>query len=264
MPDAQANRAGPLAPLIPPVPLVGPAPVQRMVKRTTTDFQYCQAAITESWPTSRRRNCSSSARAFSGLRIVSVLLGPLPPPSTKTLRGLPHTPGLTPFTYPFSFSPSKTVPWEPRNPLTGSADGGEQGRKLCSPASQQRVAVSARAVVPGARLGAWIGEPAASSLVTTRSARLGRRRSRAADCLTPATPPPAATVLWSAVAQWQCPSPSPEAAMTLVPAVMRGRLIMAADMPRRQPQPMSPDPAILGRLRQASGRRGPPPCTIGL
>src|SRR5262245_57454665 len=38
---------------------------------------------------------------------------------------------------------------------------------LCYPASRQRVAVSVQTVVPRARLEAWIGEPAASSLVTT-------------------------------------------------------------------------------------------------
>lgn len=42
------------------------------------------------------------------------------------------------------------------------------GAALCYPDSQQWVAISVRAVVPRARLEAWIGEPAASSLVTTR------------------------------------------------------------------------------------------------
>jgi len=40
---------------------------------------------------------------------------------------------------------------------------------LCYPHTWQRVAVSVRTVVPRARLGVWIGEAAASPLVTTRA-----------------------------------------------------------------------------------------------
>src|SRR5882724_3262987 len=64
------------------------------------------------------------------------------------------------------------------------------GAPLCYAHSWQRVAVSVRAVVPCARIGAWIGEPAASSLVTTRPVSPGRRRSRWEDCLHPPLPRP--------------------------------------------------------------------------
>lgn len=59
---------------------------------------------------------------------------------------------------------------------------------LCSPHTWQRVAVSVRTVVPRARLEVWIGESAASSLVTPRPVASGRCRSRWADCLSPPLP----------------------------------------------------------------------------
>ncbi len=62
------------------------------------------------------------------------------------------------------------------------------GVPLCYPQAWQRVAVSVRAVVPRARLEVWIGESAASSLVTTRPVAPGRRRSRWEDCLSPPLP----------------------------------------------------------------------------
>jgi hypothetical protein len=62
------------------------------------------------------------------------------------------------------------------------------------PHAWQRVTVSVCAVVPRARLEVWIGEAAASSLVTTRPAVPGRRRSGWEDCLNSAPPPLAANV----------------------------------------------------------------------
>src|SRR5262245_13980329 len=64
------------------------------------------------------------------------------------------------------------------------------GVPLCYPPAWQRVAVSVCTVVPRARLEVWIGEAAASSLVTTRPVAPGRRRSRWEDCLYPPLPHP--------------------------------------------------------------------------
>src|SRR5262245_33931481 len=64
------------------------------------------------------------------------------------------------------------------------------GVPLCYPPAWQRVAVSVCTVVPRARLEVWIGEAAASSLVTTRPVAPGRRRSRWEDCLYPPLPYP--------------------------------------------------------------------------
>src|SRR5882672_763507 len=65
---------------------------------------------------------------------------------------------------------------------------------------------------------------------------------------TPATPPPAATVCWSAVALAQGLSPSLEATMALVFAVVLGLLILEVARSRRKPNPTSPDPASLALL----------------
>jgi hypothetical protein len=62
------------------------------------------------------------------------------------------------------------------------------GAQGCSPASRQRVAVSDGAVVPGARLGAWLGEAAAAAVVTTRGVSAHRGRSWWADGLHPPLP----------------------------------------------------------------------------
>src|SRR5215468_9077769 len=56
--------------------------------------------------------------------------------------------------------------------------------------ARQRDAVSVCTVVPRARLEVWIGESAASSLVTTRPVAPGWRRSRWEDCLYPPLPRP--------------------------------------------------------------------------
>src|SRR5919199_6244709 len=78
------------------------------------------------------------------------------------------------------------------NPLIPSGERRRRGTRvaLCYPASRQRVAVSVQTVVPRARLEAWIGEPAASSLVTTRPGAPGQGRSRWEDCLHPPLPHP--------------------------------------------------------------------------
>src|SRR5262245_449672 len=62
------------------------------------------------------------------------------------------------------------------------------GVPLCYPPAWQQGAVSVRTVVPRARLEVWIGEVAASSLVTTRPVAPGQRRSRWEDCLYPPLP----------------------------------------------------------------------------
>ena len=78
------------------------------------------------------------------------------------------------------------------NLLISSGERRRRGTRaaLCYPASRQWVAISVETVVPRARLEAWIGEPAASSLVTTRPGAPGRCRSRWEDCLHPPLPHP--------------------------------------------------------------------------
>jgi hypothetical protein len=68
------------------------------------------------------------------------------------------------------------------------------GVPLCYPHAGQRVAVSVCAVVPRARLEVWIGEVAASSLVTTRPCYPRAASIPLGRLPLPATPPPAATV----------------------------------------------------------------------
>jgi hypothetical protein len=82
------------------------------------------------------------------------------------------------------------------------------GAPLCYPASWPRVVVSVCAVVLCARLGVWIGEVAASSLVTTRPVAPGWRRSRWEDCLYPPLPRPLPVCPWAAAASLQ-PLPLP-------------------------------------------------------
>src|SRR5205807_1265935 len=86
------------------------------------------------------------------------------------------------FVGPSSRSRPATVPacrsvsssWETSYAPDGARRRRGTGAALCYPDSQQRVAISVRAVVPRARLEAWIGESAASSLVTTRPVTPGR------------------------------------------------------------------------------------------
>ena len=89
------------------------------------------------------------------------------------------------------------------NPLIPFGERQRRGTRVraCYPDSQQRVAESDRALVPRARELVWIGELAASTLVTTRPARAERCRSRLEDCLHPPLPRPLPLVQ-SAVASY--------------------------------------------------------------
>ena len=89
---------------------------------------------------------------------------------------------------------------------------------LCYPASRQWVAISVQTVVPRARLEAWIGEPAASSLVTTRPGASGRCRSRWEDCLHPPLPYPLPSSISGSFWRMLCLDASaPRHALTLPP-----------------------------------------------
>src|SRR5262245_25603419 len=102
-------------------------------------------------------------------------------------------------------------------------------------------------MVPCARLGAWIGEVAASSLVTTRPVAAGRRRSRWEDCLYPplprSLPPPCGLPL-----PWYQGVPLPWRQRCLWCRRQALPPILEVTMPRRKPSPKPADPATLTLL----------------
>src|SRR6266571_2173094 len=123
------------------------------------------------------------------------------------------------------------------------------GVPLCYPQAWQRVAVSVRAVVPRARLEVWIGESAASSLVTTRPGAPGRRRSRWEDCLHPPLPRSLSVGPWTAAAHPQ-PLPLPsETTRALRLCARCPRMILEDAMPRRKSPSSPPDPSAVALLQ---------------